>query len=78
MMTYRKKLIEVALPLDAINADPPARSPFGKVTLAPFIFGGRENLWLRRELLYFHHLLMIQASTCRKRWQVLNENAYSN
>jgi hypothetical protein len=42
-MTCRKKLIEVALPLEAINRNPRERSPFGTAVHPLFICGGRAD-----------------------------------
>ena len=47
-MKIKKKLIEVALPLDAINTASPKRSPFGMGTRVRCIYGGRVNRWRRR------------------------------
>jgi len=40
-MTYKKKLIEVVLPLDAINKAFSGKTPSATASEALFIFGGR-------------------------------------
>lgn len=50
-MTYRRKLIEVALPLDAINkaCAPETENPFLGVTRDQSTTGGPGCLWSQRE-----------------------------
>ena len=43
-MTERKKLIEVALPLDAINRESAERNPFVMAIQALCIYGGQDVL----------------------------------
>lgn len=47
-----KKLIEVALPLDDINAAAARENPSATATQVPYICGGRVGLWLRRGQCY--------------------------
>ena len=47
-MTHKKKLIEVALPLEAINKARRGRSRFAMVIRAHCTFGGRGGRWRRR------------------------------
>lgn len=47
-MTQRKKLIEVALPLEAINKASAREKSIRPDTPAPYIFGGRGDRWQQR------------------------------
>ncbi len=47
-MNYKKKLIEVALPLEAINKAVRGRSPSGTGTPPRCTCGGRADRWRRR------------------------------
>ncbi|MEH1927434.1 DUF1156 domain-containing protein [Nostoc sp.] len=55
-MTYRKKLIEVALPLEAINKESAREKSIrhGQDTLQRYICGGRGDLWQLVEQFCLH------------------------
>ena len=81
----KKKLIEVALPLEAIN-DASAmplheKSPFVTDIPRHFIYGGQDDRWQQQGLLYGHRLLMIRHltpnSSRQMKLKMLNGKDYS-
>jgi len=61
-MLYRKRLIEIALPLDATTPNRPVRNPFVMATPAHFTYGGRvvfssKELQIAAEMQENYHLV---------------------
>ena len=81
-MTYRKKLIEVALPLEAINREAShARNPSGTGTRPRCTSGGHDDHWRRVGRCCSLHWLMTLLAGLKifrlRRIKIVNENVCS-